>query len=251
LKISIITVTYNSAGTVEDTIRSVLSQDHPDLEYIVVDGGSSDGTLSVIEKYRDRITAVVSEPDQGAYDAMNKGIGLASGEVIGILHSDDVYAHSGAISRIAGAFQKYQTDTVFGDLVLVKRGDTSKITRYYRAANFSVKSLACGRMPPHPAFFVKKSCYDRYGTFKTDYKIAADFDLVARFFHVHGLTYHYLPGVLVKMRTGGMSTRSLKSNIILNQEILRACRDNGIGTNIFKIYSKYLTKIGQMFRRPK
>jgi len=251
MKITIITVTYNSAQTVEDTIRSVLSQTHPDLEYIVVDGASTDGTLEIIARHRAGIARVVSGPDDGMYDALNKGLALATGEVVGILNSDDLYQDSGVVSRIAEAFQRLKVDAVFGDLVQVRRNDTSRITRYYPADGFTVSRFASGWMPPHPAFFVKKECYDKYGTFKTDYRIAADFDLAARFLWKHGLKYAHLPGVLVRMRVGGRSTKGFKSNLILNREILRACRENGIDTNIVKIYSKYLTKISQMFRRPK
>jgi len=251
MKITIITVAYNSAGTIEDTIRSVLSQTHPDIEYIVVDGGSTDGTLAIVDKHRDKIARIVSESDDGMYDAINKGIALSTGDIVGILNSDDLYQDSGVISRVAEAFRKENTDCVFGDLVQVRRNDTDRIIMYYPADGFKVSRFACGWMPPHPAFFVKKECYDKYGTFKTDYRIGADFDLVARFLWKYGLSYHYLPGVLVKMRVGGRSTSGLKSNLILNNEILRACRENGIPTNIFKIYSKYLTKVSQLFRRPK
>jgi glycosyltransferase involved in cell wall biosynthesis len=249
-KISIITVTYNSAATIEDTVCSVLSQEYPNIEYIVVDGASKDRTMGVVGRYRNRIAKMVSEPDRGVYDAMNKGVGLATGEIVGILHSDDVYADSQAISRIAGVFEKERPDTVFGDLVMVDRRDTSHIIRYYRGENFRPELLAWGWMPPHPTFFVKRECYLKYGVFKTDYKIAGDYDLIARFLWKARLSYSYLPGVLVKMRVGGISTRNFRSTIVLNKEIVRACRENGIQTNLLMVYSKYFSKIWQRFRRP-
>jgi glycosyltransferase involved in cell wall biosynthesis len=249
-KFTIITVTYNAEKTVEDTICSVLSQTYPDVEYIIVDGASDDGTLSIIDKYCGRISRVISEPDKGPYDAMNKGIAMATGDIIGLLHSDDMYTDINAISRISEPFNRENVDSAFGDLVFVEKKNTDRITRYYCADDFSVDSFAYGCMPPHPTFFAKKECYDKYGTFKADYRIAADFELVARFLLKFGISYRYVPGVLVKMRMGGTSTRSLKSNIILNSEILRACRENGINTNILKIYSKYITKVSQKFRRP-
>jgi glycosyltransferase involved in cell wall biosynthesis len=249
-KFTIITVTYNAAKTVEDTICSVLSQTYPDIEYIIVDGASNDGTLSIIDKYRGRISRVISEPDNGPYDAMNKGIALASGDIIGLLHSDDMYADINAISRISEPFNNENVDSAFGDLVFVDKKNTEKITRYYRADDFSVNRFAYGCMPPHPTFFAKKECYKKYGAFKADYRISADFELVARFLLTNRISYRYVPEVIVKMRMGGMSTRNLKSNIILNNEILKACHENGINTNIFKIYSKYITKLSQKFRRP-
>ncbi len=249
-KFTIITVTYNAVRTVEDTICSVLSQTYPDIEYIIVDGASNDGTLSIIDRYRDRISRVISEPDKGPYDAMNKGITMATGDVIGLLHSDDVYADIDAITRISEPFNRDNVDSVFSDLVFVGKTNIDKITRYFCADDFTVDRFAYGCMPPHPTFFAKKECYNKYGIFKADYRIAADFELVARFLLKFGISYRYVPGVLVKMRMGGKSTGSLKSNFILNNEILRACRENGINTNIMKVYSKYITKIAQKFRRP-
>lgn len=250
MKVSIITVAFNSAETIEDTIQSVLSQDHPDIEYIIVDGASKDGTIEIVQKYRDRITQFISELDSGIYDAMNKGIGLASGDVIGILNSDDFYADSKIISRVVQAFQQRSVDSVFGDLVYVRAENLEQIVRYYSSAKFHPHQFAYGWMPAHPTFFVKRWAYERYGLFKTDYKIAADYELLTRFLAKNKLSYHYLPEVMVKMRTGGVSTTNWKSNWTLNREIIRGCAENGIQTNLPKVLSKYFTKVFQLVARP-
>lgn len=251
LKFTIITVVYNGERTIGDTIASVLSQSYPLIEYIIVDGGSSDGTLAIVKKYGDRISKVISEPDTGLYDAMNKGISLANGDIIGFLHSDDIYFNNDILSTIADTFQKNDIGSVFGDLVYVDTHDTDKIRRYYKGGAFSIERLANGCMPPHPTFFLKRIYYEQFGVFKTDYKIAADFELLARFLAKHKITFEYIPKIFVKMRKGGISTRNWKSNLILNKEILRACTENDIKTNYLKIYLKYFTKAFQVFDRPK
>jgi len=246
----VLTVCYNSAATIQDTIESVLSQDYPYLEYIIIDGGSTDGTLDIVNQYKDRIAEVISEQDDGIYDAMNKGIDAASGEIIGILNSDDFYGDSDAVSSIVHTFHESETDCVFADLVYVDHRDKNKIVRYYCSKNFRLKHFAFGHQPAHPTCFIKKECYTRFGNFKTDYQISADFELLARFLWKHKISFAYLPKILVKMRTGGVSTKGFKSTCILNLEILRACRENGIKTNYLKIYSKYLFKILQLIQRP-
>ncbi|MCE5195249.1 MAG: glycosyltransferase [Nitrospiraceae bacterium] len=250
-KITIITVAYNSEKTIEDTICSVLSQTYPNIEYIIVDGASKDGTLAIVNRYRSRTAKIISESDKGIYDAMNKGIGLATGDIVGFLHSDDVYFNNDAIADIAQTFQEKNTDSVFGDMVYVNRYNTEKIIRYYRADDFSTDRFAFGWMPPHPTFFVKRQFYQKYGVFQDDYRIAADFELLVRFLSTYSITYTYIPKTLVKMRVGGTSTRSLASTLILNKEILRACAENNIKTNYFNVYSKYLTKVFQLINRPK
>jgi glycosyltransferase involved in cell wall biosynthesis len=249
-KMSIVTATYNSAETIEDTIQSVLSQDYPNLEYIIVDGASSDRTLSIIEKYSERISKIVSEPDMGLYDALNKGIALATGEIIGFLHSDDIYSGSGIITTVMKEFESKCVDSVFGDLIYVDRHNPNNIRRYYRANRITADSFAYGWMPPHPTFFVRRKIYELYSKFKSDYLIAADYELLVRLLSRHRVSFSYIPMVMVRMRQGGISTRNLKSNWILNREIMRACRENGIKTNYFMIYMKYLTKIFQLFKRP-
>lgn len=250
MKISIITVVFNSEETIEDTILSVSSQFYRNIEHIIIDGGSTDGTLLIINKHRDKISTYISEPDYGIYDAMNKGLRLATGDVIGILNSDDIYYDNNVLSSVVDGFNTNGTDSVFSDLVYVKKKKTDKVVRYYRGADFTINKFPYGWMPPHPTFFVKRCVYEKYGYFKTDYIIAADFELLVRFLAVNKVSFTYLPKVFVKMRVGGISTRNLKSNIILNKEIIRACIENGIKTNIVKVMSKYVLKSLQLIKRP-
>lgn len=249
-KVSIITVVFNNASTLGCCIESVASQSYP-VEHIIIDGGSTDGTLDVINKHRHHLAKVISEPDTGIYDAMNKGIRLASGDIIGILNSDDFYVGPHVIEKVVKRFQVNGADAVFADLVYVNPDNLERVVRYYSGAGFSPAKFAWGWMPPHPTIFLRRELYERYGMFRTDYEIAADYELTARFFTRHKIKYVYLPEITVKMRTGGVSTRSLKSNWILNREILRACGENGIKTNMAKVYSKYFRKVMQLFMRPK
>lgn len=251
LKVSIITVVLNNAPYIEDCIQSVIGQNYQNYEYIIIDGGSTDGTVDIVKKYNRYISKWISEPDQGMYDAMNKGIKLASGDVIGMLNADDWYTDSDVISIVAEEFEVKNVDSIFADLVFVKREHPQKILRYCDSSLFKAERFAYGWMPAHPTFFVKRIFYEKYGLFKTDYHIAADFELLARMLGNRKISYSYLPAIIVKMRTGGLSTKSLKSNWILNREILRACAENEIRTNYLKVYSKYFTKISQLFRRPK
>jgi glycosyltransferase involved in cell wall biosynthesis len=250
-KVSIITVAYNSITTIQDTIESVLGQDYPQIEYILIDGASTDGTVNLVKSYRDRITHLISEPDRGMYDALNKGLALATGDIIGILNSDDIYAHPQVIATVVAALQDTQADCVFADLVYVSPTHPNKVLRYYSSAPFNPRRFAYGWMPAHPTVFIKRWAYDRYGYFKTNYKIAADYELLIRFLAKHQLSYAYVPQVWVKMRAGGISTRNLMSNWILNREIVRGCAENGIRTNLLKVFSKYFTKVFQLIRRPR
>lgn len=250
MKVSIITVAFNSAITINDTIRSVLAQTHTDIEHIIIDGASQDGTIDIVQSYGDRISKFVSEPDRGIYDAMNKGIKLASGEIIGILNSDDFYANPQVIATVVEEFQRSNVDSVFGDLVYVNTDDLDRIVRYYSSAKFHPNQFAYGWMPAHPTFFVRRSAYDRYGLFRTDYKIAADYELLTRFLAKYQLSYRYIPKIMVKMRTGGVSTTNWRSNWVLNQEIIRGCAENGIQTNMPKVLTKYFTKVFQLVARP-
>lgn len=246
MKVSLITVSYNSALTIGDTIRSVLSQTHKDIEYIIVDGNSRDETVDIVKGFGDRISKFISEPDKGIYDAMNKGIMLATGEIVGMLNSDDFYCSNTIIESVVQAFSEPEVDAVFGDLVFVDPVNTSKIVRRYSSKGWHPGRFAKGFMPAHPTFFVRRKYYDQCGLFKTDYRIAADYELLIRFLYVNNLRYKYLPITMVTMRKGGVSSRGLKSNIILNEEIIRGCRENGIKTNSFRVYSKYLTKIFEL-----
>ncbi|KAB0665281.1 glycosyltransferase [Oryzomonas japonica] len=250
-KISLITVSFNSGSTIEDTIKSVANQNYPNIEYIVVDGLSTDNTLDILKSYPDVVSKVISEKDSGIYDAMNKGIMLATGDVVGILNADDFYVDENVITKVVQAFVINPIDALIADLVYVRPEKLDKIVRYYSSANFALDKFESGWMPPHPTFFVKRKCYDNFGLYKTDYKIAADFELLARFMVKNHISYHYLPEVIIKMRTGGASTKNLRSNLILNREIVRACAENDIMTNYFKVYSKYLTKLFQLVCRPR
>ncbi len=247
MKISLLTVSYNSAATIRDTIESIRKQDYPAIEYIVVDGNSKDGTVDIIKEHSTFITHWVSEPDKGIYDAMNKAIDLATGDVVGILNSDDFYSSEHIISQVADAFNNPQIDAIFGDLVFVEPDNLQKTVRTYSSAKWNPSKFARGFMPAHPTFFVRRKYYEQFGLFRTDYKIAADYELLIRFLYVHKLTYKYLPLTMVKMRRGGVSSRNFMSNIVLNNEIIRACRENGISTNVFKVYPKYFTKLFELF----
>lgn len=241
MKISIITVCFNSAYTIEDTILSVISQTHKDIEYIIVDGGSTDNTLAIIDKYRTNISHLISEPDDGLYDAMNKGIKLATGDAIGILNSDDIFFDEFVIEKINKNLIGF--DAVYGDIAFYKGNNFNKIIRYYSSRNFSKKKLAFGIMPAHPSLYVSRNHLLECGFYDTRYKIASDFDLIIRLFNQAGFKSRYIPELLVKMRTGGISTSSLSSNVILNKEIIVACHRHGINTNWLKILSKYPRKL--------
>ncbi|MDD3854341.1 MAG: glycosyltransferase family 2 protein [Sulfurimonas sp.] len=248
MKISIITVVWNNEKTIKDAIESVLGQTYKDIEYIIIDGASSDGTVEVVKSYGNKISKFLSEPDNGLYDAMNKGIALATGDVVGILNSDDFYIDNGVIERVMKEFEKSQADSVFADLVYVKSDNLNKVVRYYDSSHFTPQRFAYGWMPAHPTFFVRRWVYEKYRLFRTDLKIAADFDILARFLYTHKISYSYMKEVLVKMRLGGVST-SLSSIWINNIEQLRICRQNSIDTNIFKIISKYPSKLVGFVRK--
>jgi len=249
LKISIITVVWNNVDVVADAIDSVLNQTYKNIEYIIIDAASTDGTTEVIQSYGDKITKFVSERDNGLYDAINKGIKLATGDVVGILHSDDFYINEFVIEKVVKVFKEQKVDSMFADLVFVKPDDLEKTVRYYDSSKFYPSRFAYGWMPAHPTFFVKKNIYEKYGLFRTDLKIAADFDILARFLYTNKISYHYMKEVIIKMRVGGVSTSGFKSKILLNKETLQVCKDNGIKTNILKILSKYPNKILGLFTR--
>lgn len=246
MKLSIISVVLNGAKTLEATIQSVLAQDYSPLEYVIVDGGSIDGSLQIIKQYAQHLS-YISEPDRGLYDAMNKGIHLAKGEIIGILNSDDVYAYPGVLSKVAGAFeQNPEAQMVYGDLIYVQ---DSKVMRYYESGYFDPKLFFYGRVPAHPTLFVKKGVYERFGGYKIDYQISADYEWLLRVLVLGKIKWVYLPEVLVKMGVGGVSTRGLKSLWIANKENLRACRENGIKAHWGTMLLKYPYKIRGLWRK--
>lgn len=243
MKVSIITVSFNSAKTIADTIDSVLSQDFPEIEYIIVDGCSTDGTVDIIRQNENRISQWISEKDQGMYDAMNKGIAMATGDVIGILNSDDVYMNTHVISDLMRLMQSQNTQVVFADLILVDSSNQNKVLRYYDSGRFHPNKFKFGWMPAHPTVFVKRELYQRVGKFSTTYQIAADYEMLIRMLAIEKASYAYYPKPVVRMRSGGASTSGISRNWILNQEIIRACKENGIYTNLFMLLLKVPAKL--------
>ena len=246
MKVSIITVCFNSVSHLQDAIDSVNEQDYPDIEHIVIDGNSSDGTQEILKRNDDKLAYWVSENDSGIYDAMNKGILKATGNVVGILNSDDFYYNNRVISSVVHAFQNNEVDAVFGDLIFVDPKNLNRTVRTYSSKKWHPKKFAKGYMPAHPTFFVQKKYYDLHGLFEIDYEIAADYEMLIRLLYVHKLKYKYLPLKMVKMRRGGVSSNGVRSNIILNNEIIRACRKHNIKTSSFKIYPKYFKKVFEL-----
>ena len=245
---SIITVVYNNADHINGAIQSVLSQDYPHIEYIVVDGGSTDGTVEAIELFGNQIQVFLSEPDNGIYDALNKGIASSSGDVIGVLHSDDLFAHDGVVSQIASAFIEDKTDVAYGDLDYVKKHQVNTVVRHWRAGEFSLGKLTHGWMPPHPTFCVRRVLYEQLGMYDLSYNIAADYECMLRFLSKQGLRVSYIKEVLVKMRVGGTSNKSLINIFQKSREDYRALKSNHVG-GIFALFMKNLSKLPQFFIR--
>ena len=245
MTISIITVTYNSGKTIEYTLRSVLQQTYNDIDYCIVDGGSVDGTLDIIRRYEPLFNGRlhwISEADNGIYDAMNKGIDLATGDVVGILNSDDFFTSDDIVQRIADNFTD-DIDAVYGDVHFVNDANPNKIVRYYSSSIFRPSLLRYGFTPAHPSFYARRDVYLRYGKYATQYKISADYEIMVRLFYVHRIKAKYIKMDFVTMRTGGVSTRSMRNRLLGTKEDVRACRDNGLYTNIFIISLKYFKKI--------
>jgi len=249
MKVSIITVAYNAAQTIGAALQSVASQIHPEIEHIVIDGASKDGTLDVIHQNSERIACIVSEPDKGIYDAMNKGLARATGDVVAFLNSDDRYASAQAISQVISTFERHPLDAVLGDVAFFDPRAPERIIRRYRSDRFTPARLAYGWMPAHPGLFVRRAEYDRVGRFSTDYRIAGDYEMIIRLFARPEIRYRHLPEILVLMQTGGASTAGVKAKLLLNREVLRACRKNGIDTNMVKILSKYPAKLLEYLAR--
>ena len=247
MKISIITVVFNGRETIARAIESVRSQSYPNIEHIIIDGGSIDGTYDVIKRYSSTQTVVISEPDQGIYDAMSKGVRLATGELVGILNADDFYSDKDVLEEVANHFKDPELDAFFGDVEYFKRDTPSKTARLYRSKHFHPKRLANGLMPAHPALYLRRRVYERCGLFDISYKIAGDFEFLCRVFK-DGLTkFKYAPKVMVRMQLGGASTSGIKSTILLNQEVMRACKANNIDTNYLKLISRYPRKMLEYF----
>ena len=247
MKISIITACLNNADTIEETIRSVVEQKNVELEYMVVDGVSTDGTLAIIEKYKSQISKFISEKDGGIYFALNKGIEMATGEVIGFLHADDVYANQNILAQVMETFTKKKSDAVYGNLHYVDRNDIFKTIRNWKAGEYNEGLFRKGWMPPHPTFFLRKICYEKFGMFNTSFHSAADYELMLRMIHKNKISISYLQEVLVKMRVGGTSNVTLKNRIKANREDRRAWKINGLKPGLFTLVRKPLSKISQYF----
>ncbi|HXD92087.1 MAG TPA: glycosyltransferase family 2 protein [Bacteroidia bacterium] len=247
-KISIITVTYNSAQTLEQTIQTVLAQTYPNVEYIIVDGKSTDNTLAVIEKYRDRISTFVSEKDDGLYHALNKGIALATGDIIGILHADDFYIDNTVLTKVAETFAAKKADAVYADLYYVDKDNTDKIIRTWKSGEYKASNFLWGWMPPHPTFFVKKEFYTKHGAFNTNLRTAADYEIMLRLLYRHNIKAAYLPKFIIKMRVGGQSNATVKNRVKANNEDRMAWKLNDLKPYFFTLTLKPLRKITQFLK---
>lgn len=245
MKISLITVTYNSELTIRDTIRSVLAQTY-NVEYIIVDGLSTDNTINIIKEFEPKFNGHlnwISECDLGIYDAMNKGIKMSTGDIIGILNSDDFFTSNTVLETVVKSFENNHIDAVYGDVHFVSPRDLNKCVRYYSSRIFKRSLMRIGMMPAHPSFYAKKSLFEKFGNYKTDYKICADFDLLLRFIYIHKISILYLPIDMVTMRLGGASTNGLNSHFQIMREHLRSFKENGLKGNAILLSTRYLIKL--------
>lgn len=247
MKVSLITVTYNSAKTLQHTIGSVAIQNHSDIEYIIVDGASKDETVKLIKSNSKTVSKWLSEPDKGLYDAMNKGIKMASGDIIGIINSDDFYLDENVILNIVNVFKNKNVDAVHAELYYVDSNNTDKVIRHWKTGDFLPGAFKKGWHPAHPTLFLKREVYDNYGYFNLDFKLAADFELMCRFFEKHKISSYYLKRPLIKMRLGGATSKNLKNIIIQNIECYRAFKINLIPISPLYIFRRILPKLKQYF----
>jgi len=246
MKLSIITVCYNSEATIENTLSAIENQSYDNIEYIIVDGGSTDRTVELI-KQSPAVTSYISEPDLGIYDAMNKGIKLATGDIVGILNSDDYYLHDDVLLNVANQFIKYtKADLLLANVDFVNASNLNEIIRTYSANYFSPWMLRFGLMPPHPATFIKKSVYESIGLYKIDYKIGADFDMFVRTLIVNHFDYIKLDETLVRMRIGGVSSSGLNSYLVSTKEIVRSLKENKVYSNLLMVLVRLPIKLFQM-----
>ncbi len=248
MKFTIITATYNSQNTIAGAINSVASQTYKNIEHIIIDGVSTDNTLSIVKNNSGKISKIISEPDKGIYDALNKGIKNANGDVIVFLHADDIFAENTIIEKAANLFKEKQTDSIYGDLQYVSKEDTDKIIRYWKSGDYNFSKLKKGWMPPHPTFFVKKEIYDKFGLFDTNFRIAADYDIILRFLGKHKISTAYLPEVMIKMRIGGESNKSIKNIFRKMKEDVKALKKNNLG-GFHTVFLKNFSKIPQLFKK--
>jgi len=243
MKISIITATYNSSATIDGCIASVNKQTYQNIEHIIIDGDSSDKTLEVVRNTPSRITHIISEPDKGIYDAMNKGIAIATGDIIGILNSDDFLASDDILELISKSFEKENCDAIFGNLDFVASNDTARIIRKWKSSSFEKGSFAKGWHSPHPTFYVKREIYEKYGTFDISLNVSADFEIMLRFLERYKIKAHYLDRIIVKMRYGGESTGSLRKILRGNFNIKKAFKKNGIKVSPFYPFIRLIPKL--------
>lgn len=248
MKVSIITVCFNSASTIEDTIRSVREQRYEHIEHVIIDGGSTDGTQEVVGRHNGRIKKFVSEPDRGIYDAMNKGLRLATGDIVGFLNADDVYASPAVISEIVAAMREDGVDGAYGDLAYVRRRDLNRVVRYWQAGAYRSGAFYSGWSPPHPTFFCRTSLYGRLGGFDPEYRIAGDFELMLRFIEKNGIRVQYIPKPLVWMRAGGRANR-IRGIVQGNREIVRAFRRNGLDFSPRFFCTRLACRLRQLVRK--
>lgn len=249
-RFSVITVCYNSAETIAATLRSVNEQRWAEVEHIVIDGGSQDETLAIVAAVGKRVSSVISEPDEGIYDAMNKGIALATGDIIAFLNADDVYAHDGVLDRIAALMSEAELDVAYGDVTYFHARSPDVVTRYYDSGRFRPSRIGAGWMPAHPATFVRRAIFERFGRFRPEYRIAGDFEFVARTLSRPDVRHRHLPEVLARMRTGGVSNSTMAAKLRQNREVMRACRANGIRTSWLRLLGRYVVKVGELAGLP-
>ena len=245
MKISIVTVTYNAERFLESCIASVVSQKFANIEYIIIDGASTDSTLQIVSRYNDKIAKIVTEKDKGMYDALNKGIQLATGDVIGLLNADDFFADDRVVEKIARAFENSKADVLYGDLWYVDQNDTNKALRKWKSKPYQHGMFQWGWMPAHPTFYAKRELFEQYGNYRLDMGSAADYELMIRFMHKHKLKSVYLPELMVKMRAGGMSNSSVEARLKANQADLEAMKLNGIKYPKLAAFLKPVRKIPQ------
>ena len=242
ITISVITVAFHSEATIRETLESVTAQDYDRVEHIVVDGGSSDNTMEIVNAHLRKGGIVISEPDHGLYEAMNKGVSLATGDIVGFLNSDDLFQDQSVLSSVAEAFADPSVSAVYGDLIYFSDDCPSEIKRRYSSANFVAGQLTSGWMPAHPTLYVRRSTFLEAGPFRTNYRIAADFEFCVRLFSLPDLKARYLPRIMVRMRTGGLSTRGLRSKLIIASEINRALKENGRNPSWTGVLGRYTRK---------
>ena len=249
MKISIITVCLNSSKTIKRNLESVKNQSFKNLEHIIIDGGSTDGTHEIIHKYKSSIHKILIEKDKGIYDAMNKGLKRAQGEIICFLNSDDFYSSKNIIKEVVSMMIRMKIDALYGDVAYFRKNNKNKIIRRFSSSLFKPERMKYGIMPAHPALFLKNNIIKQSGLFKIYYKISGDFEYILRIFTHNNIRYFYLAKIIVYMQIGGISTRGIRSYLLSNKEILRACKENGLNTNIFLICLRYIYKILEMFKK--